>query len=264
MISAMPRIAVAVHDFESALSSFRNDMGMPVTDMSERTLPSLGARVAMCQPDGGSNIELMSPADLDRPLSQALQKFLDRRGEGVYAMMLEAADPNTEAELLIERGITVLPLMPGAGGRDIHPRSTHGVLIRIYPDDSVRQPDNRLGDAPHFTGIQKVVVATWDVDLTAQVYREGFGLPVTPPTVDATRGLLCSTVSPPKGGVIELVSPLNCTRGDAVEIEAFLKSRGQGVCALVLGAIEQAPEQDFCLYGTRFLIDPGSALVDDA
>ena len=164
MITAMPRIAIAVHDFEAALATFKDRFGMPIADFSSETVPSLGAHVAMCQPKGGSNIELMAPANPTEPLSQALQKFLDRRGEGIYALMLEAPDPNAEAEVLLERGVKVLPLMRGAGGRDIHPSSTHGVLVRIYPDGSVAQPDNPVSAYPNYSGIQKAVVArTWQL-----------------------------------------------------------------------------------------------------
>ena len=63
---------------------------MPVVDFSDRTVPDLGAHVGMCVPLGGSNIELMGPSDPDKPLSEAVQKFLDRRGDGLYALMLEA------------------------------------------------------------------------------------------------------------------------------------------------------------------------------
>ena len=39
------------------------------------------------------------------PLSQAIQRTLDRRGEGFYALMLEAPDPDAEAVGLAERGL---------------------------------------------------------------------------------------------------------------------------------------------------------------
>ena len=146
MITAMPRIAIAVRDFSATVATFRDKLGMPVLDMSESSVESLGARLAMCVPKGGSNIELMSPADPATPLSQSLQRFLDRRGEGLFALMLEAPDPNAEAEDLSGRGLNVLPLMAGAGGRDIHPNSTHGVLIRVYPVDSF-QGQRDPGDA---------------------------------------------------------------------------------------------------------------------
>ena len=92
MITAMPRIAIAVKDWAETLATFHDKLGMPIVDISESTIESLGAHVAMCVPQGGSNIELMSPSDPASPLSQSLQKFLDRRGEGLFALMLEAPD----------------------------------------------------------------------------------------------------------------------------------------------------------------------------
>ena len=53
--------------------------------------------------------------------------------------MLEAPVPDEEAEVLLENGLGVLPLMQGAGGRDIHPKSTHGVLIRVIRKDPLRE-----------------------------------------------------------------------------------------------------------------------------
>ena len=80
MITGMPRIAIAVNDFSKTVATFREQLGMPVVDISETTVQSLGAKLAMCVPEGGSNIELMSPADPEAPLSQSLQRFLDHRG----------------------------------------------------------------------------------------------------------------------------------------------------------------------------------------
>jgi hypothetical protein len=45
------------------LATFRDILGMPIVDLSEKSVVSLGAKVAMCVPEGGSYIELMSPAD---------------------------------------------------------------------------------------------------------------------------------------------------------------------------------------------------------
>jgi len=255
MITAMPRIAIAVSDFDAAISTFRERMGMYVDDFSPETVPSLGAHVAMCQPTGGSNIELMAPSNPDQPLSQALQKFLDRRGEGTYAMMLEAPDPNAEAETLLEKGIKVLPLMRGAGGRDIHPSSTHGVLIRIYPDGSVAQPNNPPSAAPHFSGIQKVMIATRDASIAGEVYADRLGLDADPPDVDSQRGVLTRLIRPAQGGVIELLSPIDTTQKVASDIDSFLCSKGEGIYALVLSANEEVNEHDFHLFGTRFLIE---------
>ena len=144
--------------------------------------------------------------------------------------------------------------MRGAGGRDIHPSSTHGVLIRIYPDGSVAQPSNPTSEAPYFSGIQKVMVATRDASIAGEVYGERRGLAADAPEVDDQRGVLRRLIRPPQGGVIELVSPVDTTQQVASEIDEFLQSKGEGICALVLNAGETIQEQDFELFGTRFLI----------
>lgn len=237
MITAMPRIAIAIHDFPKSLATFRDLLGMPVVDLSESSVARLGARVAMCMPEGGSYIELMSPADPHAPLSHSLQKFLARRGEGLFALMLEAPDPNTEADALASRGLTVLPRMAGAGGRDVHPNSTHGVLIRIYPVNSFRGHASAHGqdtDSPGLSGIARVLVAVHDLDHAVAVYGNTFALNIAEPTIDAKRGIRSAVCTPPSGGVIEFVSVQNRNQPFAESVAEFLASRGEGMYALVL------------------------------
>lgn len=270
MITAMPRIAMAVHDYDRAVTTFRDVFGMPVVDHSPRTVPSLGARVGMCVPEGGSNIELMAPADATKPLSQALQRFLDRRGEGPYALMLEAPDPDAEAAMLAERGLDVLPLMPGAGGRDVHPRSTHGVLIRVYPEDSAPPGEMRHSRPPGLSGIAKVIVATADASLAATTYGQGLGLDVGPVVDDDERGVHCVECRPPAGGVIELVSAVDPSRPFADAIQRCAKDHGGGMYAFVLSAdgprraaahlagrgiaTRDTTPPELTVFGTRFLV----------
>ena len=232
----MPRIAIAVHDFEATMTAFREQFGMPVLDFSSETVPDLGAHVGMCMPEGGSNIEIMAPSVPEAPLSQSLQKFLDRRGEGFYALMLEAPVPDDEAEELSARGVDVLPLMAGAGGRDIHPRSTHGVLIRVYPNDSVPNPGGLQSTAPELSGINKVIIATTDAEQAVDAYRVGLGLEAGSVDKDEERGVLTAICQAPKGGIIELVSALDTSRPFAHDIERFVDDKGQGMYALVLHA----------------------------
>jgi hypothetical protein len=240
VITAMPRIAIVMHDFGLAIATFRDGFGMPVVDFSDRTVPDLGAHVAMCMPDGGSNVELMAPADPAKPLSQSLQKCLDRRGEGPYALMLEAPEPDVEAAALAARGMDVMPLMKGAGGRDIHPRSTHGVLIRVYPDNSVRNPGGLSSGDPGLSGITKVIVATADASLATDAYGRGLGLDTGAAGIDDERGVLCAEVRPPKGGVIELVSAADTAKPFARDIERFVKDEHEGMYALILHAVDPA------------------------
>jgi catechol 2,3-dioxygenase-like lactoylglutathione lyase family enzyme len=272
VITAMPRIAIAVHDFDTAVATFRDSLGMPVVDFSSRTVPSLGAHVAMCVPPGGSNIELMAPADPAAPLSQALQSSLERRGEGLYALMLEAPDPDAEAVELAGRGLAVTPLMPGAGGRDVHPRSTHGVLVRVYPNDSATTTGDAAGSGGlGLSGIVRVVVAVADASLAATAYGDGFGLEVGPVVDDADRGVRAVQCQPPKGGLIELVSVLDPSRPFAQAIVHCIKERHGGLFALVLHAPDPVrtmarltelgftspdlPADEAVICGSRFIIE---------
>ena len=240
MITAMPRIAIAIHDFPKCLATFRDVLGMPVVDVSESSVASLGVNVAMCVPEGGSNIEIMSPSDPNAPLSHSLQKFLARRGEGLFALMLEAPDPNVEAEALLNRGLNVLPLMAGAGGRDVHPNSTHGVLIRVYPVNSFRgratapTDHGQDTDSPGLSGIAQVIIAVNDLDHAVTVYGNQFALDMAEPVVDAERGVRSAIFTPPSGGVIELVSVDKRNRPFAESVANFLDNNPEGMYALVL------------------------------
>ncbi len=237
MITGMPRIAIAVHDFDACVATFRDKLGMPVIDVSDTSVENLGAKLAMCVPAGGSNIELMSPANAAAPLSQSLQRFLDRRGEGLFALMLEAPDPNAEAEDLSSRGLNVLPLMAGAGGRDVHPNSTHGVLVRVYPVDSFEGPPGAGADeaaAPGLSGIARVVIAVHDLDHAATVYGNKFAIDTGEPSVDPEQGVRSVICNPPSGGAIELVSVIDPDRPFARSISDFLDKNREGMFALVL------------------------------
>jgi catechol 2,3-dioxygenase-like lactoylglutathione lyase family enzyme len=237
MISGMPRFAIAVRDFPSVVSVFREQLGMPVVDLSADSIGSLGAALAVCVPEGGSNIEIMSPGNPEAPLSQSVQRFLDRRGEGHFALMLEAADPDLEAEGLSRRGLNVLPRMEGAGGRDVHPNSTHGVLIRVYPTDSFtgRDPDHIEGpNPPGLSGIERVLVAVRDLAAAVASYGEKFALEVREPVEDRERGVRSAICTPPSGGEIELLAVRDSDCVFARSIEQFLEAKGEGAYALVL------------------------------
>ncbi len=272
MITSMPRIAVAARDFEAMVASFRDGLGLPVVDLSARSGKSLGAKLAMCVPPGGSNIELMSPADAEAPLGQSLDRFLRRRGDGLFALMLEAPDPNAEAAVLAQRGLEVLPLMAGAAGRDVHPRSTHGVLIRVYPSGSFQAPSSDVqrnaGRALGLSGIARVILAVRDLKRARDVYGQSFGLATREPSADARRGVLAVRCSPPAGGAIELVEPSDSRRPFAAALEQQLRRTGEGMFALVLEAPD--PESAAAILrarglGARLFADlPGVVEIDPA
>jgi len=261
MITAMPRIAIAHSDFDAMIDTFRNAFGMPVVDLSGTSVESLGARLGMCVPPGGSNIELMSPADPGAPLSQSLQRFLDRRGPGLFALMLEAASPDDEAERLAANGLSVLPLMAGAGGRDVHPKSTQGVLIRIYPTGSFHGSAPAPAAALGLSGIRRVQVAVRDLDHAAGTWAGKLGLASEPAVDDDARGVSYVRCQPPAGGVIELIAVRDRTMRFAAQLSAHLEARGEGLYALVLSAPDrEAARSSLAGRGVAFSSDFSAAV----
>ncbi len=251
MITGMPRIAIAVQDFDACVDTFRQEFGMPVIDLTPGSVESLGAKLAMCVPEGGSNIELMSPARRDAPLSQSLSRFLERRGEGLFALMLEAPDPDEEATGLTDRGLNVLPPMAGASGRDVHPNSTHGVLIRVYPVNSFTG-ETSPGETG-ISGIMRAIVAVRDLDHARVVYQAGFGLACDGTHDDDSRGVRGFVCRPPAGGVIEFVTPIETDRPFAREVASFLDDR-EGLYALTLHGDERRDTATVC--GARIIVEP--------
>ena len=128
------------------------------------------------------------------------------------------------------------------------------MLIGIYPDGAVTQAENPSSASQHYTGIQKVLIATLDASLEADVYANVLGLAADSPQSDAGRGVLTCVVHPPKGGVIELISPIDSSQETAHELQSFLNENGEGIYALELDADGDAPQHDFRIFGTRFLI----------
>lgn len=73
--------------------------------------------------------------------ASALQKFLDRRGEGVYLICVAVDDPKKTMQDVRKKGGKTI----GAEGTDpqvfVHPSSTHGLLLEVRDDTERTLPD---------------------------------------------------------------------------------------------------------------------------
>ena len=81
---------------------------------------------------GNSKIELLQAIDAD----SAIQRFIDRRGEGLHHIAFEVADIKAEMKRLKEEGFELLREEPFRGADNkwvcfIHPRSANGVLVEL-------------------------------------------------------------------------------------------------------------------------------------
>lgn len=89
---------------------------------------------------GSSKIELLQATHPD----SAVQRFIEKRGEGVHHIAFEVNDIRSEMRRLKEEGFELLQNEPAIGADHkwvcfIHPRSANGVLVELC--QSIDQQD---------------------------------------------------------------------------------------------------------------------------
>lgn len=86
---------------------------------------------------GETKIELLESLSPD----SAIQRFIDKRGEGIHHMAFLVEDIQAEMDRLKESGFILLSEVPRKGADNklicfIHPKSAHGVLIELCQEIS--------------------------------------------------------------------------------------------------------------------------------
>ena len=122
-------VAIAVEDIETALSFWRDALGIELHHVED--VPSQKARVAFL-PVGDSEVELVQPTADDTGTA----KFLKERGGGIHHLCLQVQDIDAALADLKSKGVrlineTALEL-EGRRMAFIHPKSTGGVLLELY------------------------------------------------------------------------------------------------------------------------------------
>ncbi|HKL88592.1 MAG TPA: methylmalonyl-CoA epimerase, partial [Salinibacter sp.] len=128
-MARLEHIGIAVDDVDAVIDRFQDLLGTDpykaetVTEQKVRT-HFLGA--------GTAKLELLESLADDSPV----QKFLDRRGEGLHHLAFEVDDAETTMERLRNAGFTLLSDTPLSGADDkriffVHPKETHGVLVEF-------------------------------------------------------------------------------------------------------------------------------------
>ena len=84
---------------------------------------------------GDSKIELLAATTQNSPI----QKFIDKKGEGVHHIAFEVSDINQKMTELAQQGFVLINDKPKDGADNktvafIHPKSTGGVLVEICQD----------------------------------------------------------------------------------------------------------------------------------
>ena len=121
-------VGIAVRDLDSALAFYRPLAGPPI---HRELVAGDGVEVAFLKL-GETELELLASRGPD----STVERFLERRGEGLHHLALEVPDLAAELAEWRARGAILIDEAPrpGARGRQvafIHPRSAMGVLVEL-------------------------------------------------------------------------------------------------------------------------------------
>jgi len=127
-------VVVAVNNLDEAIQSYQK-LGFELLNRSPREKWGLDA--AQFNAGGGSMIELLTPVAEDKPVAQAVRKFLDKNGEGVYEVAIQVSDVDAVYQHVKEKGVRIiaephpLPSNPARKVMWVSPKSTHGVFLEF-------------------------------------------------------------------------------------------------------------------------------------
>jgi len=122
-------IAIAVKDLDTALTFYRDALGIEVGE--RREIPAEGVEVAFL-PVENAELELLEPLDP----TNSIGRFLDKRGEGIHHVCMLVEDIAAAVTRMKGEGarmVTEVRSHPdGTRYAFVHPKSAHGVLMELY------------------------------------------------------------------------------------------------------------------------------------
>ena len=133
-------VSIAVENIEEALPQYTDGLGLKLMGNIHPGERGYGLRIA--ELGDGENVILEL---LDSPGDGPVKRFVEKHGPGVYQFRLETDNLYNTVNELQSRGVGVVMPQPVGGGAPttepdsnialafVHPRSTSGVLIEMYP-----------------------------------------------------------------------------------------------------------------------------------
>ncbi len=125
-------IGIAVQDLEEAEERWKKLLN--TLSYKRETVESEGVITSFFK-IGESKIELLAPTRPDSPI----QKFLDKKGEGIHHIAFDVNDIEAKMKILAQQGFILINDQPKKGADKkkvafLHPKSTGGVLIELCQD----------------------------------------------------------------------------------------------------------------------------------
>lgn len=128
-VKQIAHIGIAVHNLDESIPFYTNLLGLSLEKIEE--VESEQVKVAFLKV-GESRFELLEPMDE----SSAINKFLQKKGEGIHHIALEVDNIEQRLTDLKANGIQLIHEVPKQGANNsqiafLHPKSTNGVLFEL-------------------------------------------------------------------------------------------------------------------------------------
>ena len=132
MIKKIEHLGIAVRDMDEAGDVFNKLLGK--SRYKNEKVTSEQVDVSFYQ-TGESKIELLQSLTED----STIQKYIDKKGEGIHHIAFEVDDIREEVDRLKSEGFHFINETPKDGADNklicfLHPKSTNGVLIELCQD----------------------------------------------------------------------------------------------------------------------------------
>ncbi len=122
-------LGIAVKELEQSIPLFEQLLNTPCYKTEK--VYTEGVNTAFFK-TGESKIELLEATNTDSPI----QKFIDKKGEGIHHIAFEVENIEAEMKRLSALGFELLNTTPKPGADNklvcfLHPKTTNGVLIEL-------------------------------------------------------------------------------------------------------------------------------------
>ena len=125
-------VGIAVQELEEAVNKFKL-LGLRETERG--IVEQFNVAVSMLSDEGEAKLELLQPLG-----EGAIQKFLDKRGEGLHHIAYGVRNLQAKLEELKTSGVQLIDEVPreGFGGHKVaflHPNNFSGILVELVELD---------------------------------------------------------------------------------------------------------------------------------
>jgi len=122
-------IGIAVKNLDDSIKYYEEILGVKCYNIEEVTDQKVKTAFFKI---GQTKIELLEPTATDSPV----QKFIDKRGEGIHHIAFAVDDINKKLTYLENNGIKLIDKQSRKGAENLnigflHPKSTFGVLTEL-------------------------------------------------------------------------------------------------------------------------------------